>query len=64
MVIYGTTYEELEKIQQAVIGKLRRNSNLSRSGSDYSRNKPEVKLIINKNKQRISGFLQSLLVEL
>ena len=25
MVIYGTTYEELEKIQKDVIGKLRRN---------------------------------------
>ena len=30
IVIYGTTYEELEKIQTEVIGKLRRNSNLSR----------------------------------
>ena len=55
MVIYGTTYEELEKIQKEVIGKLRRNSNLSRIESDYSRNKPEVKLIINKNKAKDLG---------
>ena len=55
MVIYGTTYEELEKIQIEVIGKLRRNSNLSRIESDYSRNKPEVKLVINKNKAKDLG---------
>tara|TARA_Y100001970_G_scaffold222664_1_gene273928 strand:+ start:9620 stop:12742 length:3123 start_codon:yes stop_codon:yes gene_type:complete len=55
MVIYGTTYEELEKIQNELIGKLRRNSNLSRIESDYSRNKPEVKLVINKNKAKDLG---------
>ena len=55
MVIYGSTYEELENIQNEVIGKLRRNSNLSRIESDYSRNKPEVKLIINKNKAKDLG---------
>jgi len=38
-----------------VIGKLRRNRNLSRLESDYSRNKPEVKLIINKNKAKDLG---------
>ena len=55
MVIYGSTYEELEKIQKEVIGNLRRNSNLSRIESDYSRNKPEVKLVINKNKAKDLG---------
>ena len=30
MVIYGSTYEELEEIQEKVIGKLRSNKNLSR----------------------------------
>ncbi len=55
MVIYGSTYEELESIQNQVIGKLRRNRNLSRIESDYSRNKPEVKLIINKNKAKDLG---------
>jgi len=56
MVILGTTYEELESIQDQVIGKLRRNRNLSRIESDFSRNKPEVKLIINKNKAKDLGI--------
>ena len=55
MVIYGRTYEELEKIQARVINKLRSNKNLSRIESDYNRNKPEVKLIINKNKAKDLG---------
>ena len=55
MVIYGTTYEELEEIQKNVIGNLRRNPNLSRIESDYSRNKPEVTLVINKNKAKDLG---------
>ncbi len=55
MVIYGSTYEELENIQNQVIRKLRRNKNLSRLESDYSRNKPEVKLIINKSKAKDLG---------
>ena len=50
MVILGSTYEELEEIQSKVINKLRQNKNLSRIESDYSRDKPEVKLVINKNK--------------
>ena len=56
MVIYGNTYEELEDIQSKVIGMLRRNGNLSRIESDYSRNKPEVKLEINKNKAKDLGI--------
>ncbi len=56
MVIYGNTYEELESIQSQVIRKLRRNRNLSRLESDYSRNKPEVKLLINKNKAKDLGI--------
>ena len=55
MVIYGSTYEELEKIQSQVIRTLRKNNNLSRIESDYSRNKPEVKLLINKNKAKDLG---------
>ena len=55
MVVYGRTYEELEEIQKKVIGKLRSNKNLSRIESDYNRNKPEVKLIINKNKAKDLG---------
>ena len=55
MVIYGNTYEELEEVQKIVIRKLRSNKNLSRIDSDYNRNKPEVKLIINKNKAKDLG---------
>ena len=55
MVVYGRTYEDLEEIQKDVIAKLRSNKNLSRIGSDYNRNKPEVKLIINKNKAKDLG---------
>ena len=54
MVIYGSTYEELE-IQSKVIRKLRSNRNLSRIESDYNRNKPEVKLIIDQSKAKDLG---------
>ena len=56
MVILGSSYEELERIQSEVIRMLRRNENLSRIESDYSRNKPEIKLIINKNKAKDLGI--------
>ena len=56
MVILGSTYEELENIQSKVIGMLRKNRNLSRIESDYSRNKPEIKLVINKNKAKDLGI--------
>ena len=56
MVILGSTYEELEKIQFEVIRNLRKNRNLSRIESDYSRNKPEIKLNINKNKAKDLGI--------
>ncbi len=55
MVIYGNTYDELELIQKRVIRALRSNKNLSRIESDYNRNKPEVKLIVNKNKAKDLG---------
>ena len=55
MVIYGNTYEELEEIQNKVINKIRSNKNLSRVESDYNRNKPEVKLIIDKSKAKDLG---------
>jgi len=56
MVILGRSYEELEKIQNEVINKIRSNKNLSRIESDYSRNKPEIKLSINKNKAKDLGI--------
>ena len=56
MVVYGNTYEELKDIQSKVIRNLRKNRNLSRIESDYSTNKPEVKLEINKNKAKDLGI--------
>ncbi len=56
MVIYGNTYEELKDIQTKVIRNLRKNRNLSRLESDYSTNKPEVKIEINKNKAKDLGI--------
>ena len=56
MVIYGNTYEELEEVQSKVIRMLRKNRNLSRLESDFTRNKPEVKLEINKNKAKDLGI--------
>ena len=56
MVIYGNTYEELEQIQTQVIRMLRKNRNLSRLESDYSRNKPEVNIKINKIKAKDLGI--------
>ena len=38
-----------------IISKLRKNKNLSRIESDYSRNKPEIKLSINKNRAKDLG---------
>jgi len=48
--------KKLENIQEKVIGKLRSNKNLSRIESDFNRNKPEIKLIINKNKAKDLGI--------
>ena len=56
MVIYGNTYEELKDIQSKVIRNLRKNRNLTRIESDYSTNKPEVKLEITKNKAKDLGI--------
>ena len=56
MVIYGNTYDDLEKTQKKVIDALRANPNLSRIESDYSRNRPEIKLLINKNKAKDLGI--------
>jgi len=55
MVILGNTYEELEEKQNEIISKLRKNKKLSRIESDYSRNKPEIKLSINKNRAKDLG---------
>ena len=56
MVIYGNTYEDLEETQKRVIKSMRENPNLSRIESDYSRNRPEIKLLINKTKAKDLGI--------
>ncbi len=56
MVIMGNSYQELEKIQSEVINTLRKNKKLSRIESDFARNKPEIKLIINNNKAKDLGI--------
>ena len=56
MVLLGSTYEELEKLQNEVIRELRKNRNLSSIESDYSRDKPEFKLSINKTRAKDLGI--------
>ncbi len=56
MVILGSTYEELQKVQTEIIRSLRKNPNLSRIESHYSVDKPEVKLLINNNKAKDLGI--------
>ena len=50
MVIMGKSYEELERWQKIIMRELRKNKNLVAIESDYSRNKPEIQLTINKKK--------------
>jgi HAE1 family hydrophobic/amphiphilic exporter-1/multidrug efflux pump len=50
MVLLGKSYEELERWQQIIMRELRKNKNLAAVESDYSRNKPEIKLTINQKK--------------
>ena len=44
--------KNLEEIQNSVLRELRKNRNMSRIESDYTKNKPEVKLITNKNQSK------------
>jgi len=55
MVIMGKSYEELERWQKLIIKELRKNKNLATIESDYSRNKPEIKLVINRKKAQDLG---------
>ena len=55
MVVMGKSYEELEKWQKLIIKELIKNKNLAAIESDYSRNKPEIKLIINRKKAQDLG---------
>ncbi|MAJ23369.1 MAG: multidrug transporter AcrB [Candidatus Pelagibacter sp. TMED64] len=56
MVLLGKSYEELENWQNLMIKKMRKNKNLAAIESDFSRNKPEIKLIINRKKSQDLGI--------
>jgi HAE1 family hydrophobic/amphiphilic exporter-1/multidrug efflux pump len=55
MVLLGKSYEQLEGWQQLIMRDLRKNKNLAAIESDYSKNKPEIKLIINRKKAQDLG---------
>jgi len=50
MVLLGNSYDQLEKWQKSIMMELRKNKNLAAIESDYSKNKPEIKLVINRKK--------------
>ena len=55
MVLLGNTYDQLEKWQKLIMMELRKNRNLAAVESDYSRNKPEIKLVVNRKKAQDLG---------
>jgi HAE1 family hydrophobic/amphiphilic exporter-1/multidrug efflux pump len=55
MVLLGKSYEQLEGWQKIIMKELRKNKNLAAIESDYSKNKPEIKLIINRKKAQDLG---------
>ena len=55
MVILGKSYKQLENWQKLIMRNLRKNKNLAAVESDYSKNKPEIKLIINRKKSQDLG---------
>tara|TARA_B100001123_G_scaffold432895_1_gene556641 strand:+ start:180 stop:3308 length:3129 start_codon:yes stop_codon:yes gene_type:complete len=55
MVLLGNSYEQLETWQNLIMPELRKNRNLAAIESDYSKNKPEIKLEINRKKAQDLG---------
>jgi len=55
MVLLGNSYDQLERWQKLIMIELRKNRNLAAVESDYSRNKPEIKLVINRKKAQDLG---------
>ena len=55
LVLLGKNYEELELWQKVIMMELRKNKNLAAIESDYSKNKPEIKLVINRKKAQDLG---------
>ena len=52
----GPSYEKLYKWQNSVMSELRTNRGLADISSDYSKNKPEVQLVIDENKAKDLGL--------
>jgi len=55
MVLLGNSYDQLERWQKLIMMELRKNKNLAAVESDYARNKPEIKIIINRKKAQDLG---------
>ena len=55
MVLLGNSYDQLEIWQKTIMMELRKNKNLAAIESDYSKNKPEIKLEINRKKAQDLG---------
>ena len=55
MVLLGNSYDQLERWQKLIMMELRKNRNLAAIESDYSKNKPEIKLEINRKKAQDLG---------
>jgi len=55
MVLLGNSYDQLERWQKSIMMELRKNKNLAAIESDYSKNKPEIKLAINRKKAQDLG---------
>ncbi len=55
MVLLGNSYDQLESWQKSIMIELRKNKNLAAIESDYSKNKPEIKLEINRKKAQDLG---------
>ena len=55
MVLLGNSYDQLESWQKLIMVELRKNRNLAAVESDYSKNKPEIKLVINRKKAQDLG---------
>ena len=60
MTLLGNSYEQLEKWQNLIMMEIRKNKNLAAIESDYSKNKPVIKLIINAS--TISLFIPLILL--
>ena len=55
MVLLGNSYDQLEKWQKLIMMELRKNRNLAALNLIILRNKPEIKLVINRKKAQDLG---------